>query len=215
MAHIEIAGSGEGEQKIDGQLCVGNDLCQLGPRVDALTVMDVDLAHRTGDGGSGMQGLLCLLIGQLGLLHRDLGPVHGVLGIAAVHGVQQGILRHQVALLKGGADDVAGQQRGDVVGVRRLQCGGAGDADRQILPGSSGHQITAAELVIDVFRHIRHAAHHDGRHDHQDDEDLQPAFLFLSAKAFQRELLFLLLFRRRCALWLRRGLIHPFSFHGM
>ena len=86
---------------------------------------DVDLAHRAGDGRRGVQGLLGLLIGHLGLLHGDLSPVHGILGVAAVHGVEQGVLGHKVALFKGAADDIAGEQGGDVVGVRRLQRGGA------------------------------------------------------------------------------------------
>ena len=94
LPHVKRAGGREWKQKVDGQIRAGHDLAKLSPSADAITVLYVYLADGAGEGGGGFQSLLGLLVLQFRLFHGNLGPADGLLGVAAVQGVEQGVLFH-------------------------------------------------------------------------------------------------------------------------
>ena len=156
--------------------------------------MDIQFLNRAADGSHGVQSLLGLLIGYLSLRHRELCPVHIVLGVAAVQGKQQIPLIHQITQLKGCVFDLAGDQSGDVIRICGLQGRRSSNGQRQILPGGLSHQIAAAEIGVCLFGCPGHAAcRHSGDH-HRGNGNFHPFFCFLALG--QAEFLFRLCFRR-------------------
>ena len=100
--------------------------------------------------------------------------IHPVLSVAAVHSKQKVTLFHLIVLLKGGVLNGAGEQRGDIVGIGRLQRCRAGHGQHKVLPDSLRHQITACYLAVGLFRSVCHTAHGDGRHNCHGNQYLQP-----------------------------------------
>ena len=70
---------------------------------------------------------------HLGLLHRQLGLLEGGLGAARVDAVEELVLLHLVPVLKGGLQDLPGDQGGHLVGLDGGDRARAGHRYRQVL----------------------------------------------------------------------------------
>ena len=114
-------GGGVRRREVEGQ--------QDGPVVtdggDLLAGRDgVPRGHPDGDHGAAdvaahIAGVEGVLIAALGLVGRDLGPLHAVGGVRAVDGVQDVPGLDHVALGEVGGEDGAPHQRPDLIGVGR------------------------------------------------------------------------------------------------
>ena len=164
LAHIEITVIGVRELEVDGQVIAGADLHQFCPGVHRVAVADINLTDGAADVRRGILGLQCLRIAGLGLRFRR-GNVGGV------DDIKELILLHQIPLFKGVAEDLAGHQRGNGVGIGGLQSAAAGEGigDAPLLHTGGGiGGLHLSGLGLDAAHkggraaddgHCRHAQH--------------------------------------------------------
>ena len=86
----------------------------------------------------GPQPVRGAVIGQLGLLDGQLGLLQSGGGAARVDAVEQLPLFHPVAVLEGGLQDLAGDQRSHLIGLNGRYGAGAVHRDGQVLPLDGG-----------------------------------------------------------------------------
>lgn len=118
LADVEVAAVRVGEVEVDVDVLIRHDLQKLCACADAVPLVHIHLADGAAQVRLGILGLHRLLIGGLGLgvAVLRLGLAAGRVG--GINSIEQLALLHLVALFKGIAEDLAGDQRIDGVGVR-------------------------------------------------------------------------------------------------
>ncbi|CAN4033974.1 3-hydroxyacyl-CoA dehydrogenase, partial [Dysosmobacter welbionis] len=127
LADVEVAAVRVGEVEVDVDVLIRHDLQKLCACADAVPLVHIHLADGAAQVRLGILGLHRLLIGGLGLgvAVLRLGLAAGRVG--GINSIEQLALLHLVALFKGIAEDLAGDQRIDGVGVRWLQRAAGGE----------------------------------------------------------------------------------------
>ena len=134
LPHIEVRGAGIGKEAGHVDVVVPHNPQQLCAGADALAVLHIDLRHGATHVGGGILGRHRLFVVGLSLGVAVLGLGLGAGGVGGVDGVKQLALRHLVAVFKGIAEDLPGDQGVHRVGVRRLQGAAGGERVRDGAP---------------------------------------------------------------------------------
>ena len=104
-----------------------------------------------------------------------------MLHVAGVDAEEHIALVDGVALLKGGLQDLAPDQRGDFVGVLRRDGSGARYSDGQVLYGGRDGEVAPAHGGGSAAQAAFQYEGQDGHHDDRDDKALDPLALLWGA----------------------------------
>ena len=128
LTYIKVGGGSVGELKIHVDVVVTYDFQQLRPGIHTAAVLDIDFADSAAHICRGILGFhsLMIIVLRLRVAVLCLGLTGGYIG--RIQRIKELSLLHDVALLKGIAEDLGGDHRFHRIGIGRFQGAAAAES---------------------------------------------------------------------------------------